>query len=70
MAADNALDYVVSVSQNPEMEQAHKEDPDAAMEKAGLSDEDKEVLKSGDLERIRNHLGDESPPGCLLLFLA
>ena len=64
-----ALDYVISVSENPELARAHQDDPDAAMDKAGLSEEDKEILKSGDLERIRNHLGDESPPGCLLLLL-
>ncbi len=62
-----ALDYVVKVSQNPDMADAHKSDPDGAMDAHGLSNEDKEVLKSGDLERIRAHLGDDSPPGCFLL---
>ncbi len=63
-----ALEYVVSVSEDPEKAQAHKDDPDAAMDAAGLSDEDKDILKSGDLERIRDHLGDDSPPGCLLIL--
>jgi hypothetical protein len=64
----NALKYVVSVSEDPALADSHKSDPDAAMDAAGLSDEDKDVLKSGDLERIRKHLGDDSPPGCLLLL--
>jgi len=63
-----ALDYVVKVSEDPAMQQAHKADPDAAMDAHGLSDEDKEVLKSGDLQKIRAHLGDDSPPGCLILL--
>ena len=62
-----ALEYVVKVSENPDLADKHKADPDAAMDAAGLSDEDKEVLKSGDLERIRSHLGDDSPPGCFIL---
>jgi hypothetical protein len=63
-----ALDYVVAVSENPDMADAHVADPDAAMDAHGLSDEDKEVLKSGDLQKIRAHLGDDSPPGCLILI--
>ena len=64
-----ALDYVVKVSESPEMQEAHMKDPDAAMDKHGLSDQDKEILKSGDLEKIRAHLGDDSPPGCLILII-
>lgn len=61
-----ALDYVVSVSENPDKADAHKADPDAAMDSHGLSKEDKDIIKSGDVEKIRNHLGDDSPPGCLI----
>ena len=64
--SQKALDYVVSVSENPDKAAAHKADPDAAMDAAGLSDDDKAIIKSGDIEQIRNHLGDDSPPGCLI----
>jgi hypothetical protein len=64
--SQSALDYVVAVSKDPDKADAHAADPDAAMDAHGLSDEDKEVLKSGDLEKIRQHLGDDSPPGCLI----
>lgn len=66
--SQKALDYVVKVSESPEMQEAHKADPDAAMDAHGLSGEDKEILKSGDLQKIRAHLGDDSPPGCLILL--
>ena len=64
--SQEALDYVVSVSEDPEKAAAHKADPDATMNAAGLSDEDKAIINSGDIESIRNHLGDDSPPGCLI----
>ena len=63
--SQKALDYVVSVSENPDMADAHKADPDTAMDAHGLSEDDKAIIKSGDMEKIRNHLGDDSPPGCL-----
>ena len=31
-----------------------------------LSDDDKAIIRSGDIEKIRNHLGDDSPPGCMI----
>ena len=43
--------------------------PDSVMDEEGLSAEDKEVLKSGDPDRIRQHLGDDAPPGCFLMFV-
>ena len=64
--SQQALDYVVAVSEDPAKAEAHKSDPDAAMDAAGLSDDDKAIIKSGDIEQIRNHLGDDSPPGCLI----
>ena len=64
--SQKALDYVVAISENPDMAAAHKADADAAMDAYGLSDDDKEVIKSGDVEKIRKHLGDDSPPGCLI----
>jgi hypothetical protein len=39
------------------------------MDEEGLSAEDQEVLTSGDPERIRQHLGDDAPPGCFLVFV-
>ena len=36
---------------------AYEENPDAVMQEAGLSDEEREVLKSGDIEKIREATG-------------
>ena len=51
--SQKALDYVVAISENPDMAAAHKADADAAMDAYGLSDDDKEVIKSGDVKKIR-----------------
>jgi len=49
--------------------QRFKTNPDQVMDEHGLSAEDKAVLKSGDAEKIREHLGDDAPPGCMVLII-
>ncbi len=63
-------DFVVNLSKDPRLMEAFASDPDAVMAEHDLSDADREVLKSGDAERIRNHLGDAGPPGCLVLKMS
>lgn len=65
-----AADYLADLSQDQEKLQSHKNDPDAAMDAAGLSDADKAALKSGDPQKIRQHLGDDGPPGCMVIMIA
>jgi hypothetical protein len=48
---------------------AFKANPDKVMDEHGLSAEDKAVLKSGDADKIREHLGDDAPPGCMVLII-
>lgn len=62
-----AAEYVKQLSEDPSLRQAHKDDPDAAMTKAGLSAEDKAVIKTEDEDKIRAYLGDSSPPGCMVM---
>ena len=38
------------------------------MDDAGLDEADRAVVLSGDSERVRKHLGDDDPPGCLIIF--
>lgn len=65
-----AADFVVNLSKDPERMEAFASDPDSVMDEHDLSDADREVLKSGDAEKIRHHLGDAGPPGCLVLKLS
>jgi hypothetical protein len=61
--------FIAKLSTDPAFRQAYKANPDAVMDKEGLSAEDKETLRSGDPDRIREHLGDDAPPGCFVLFI-
>lgn len=64
-----AADFIAQLSENPQKRDEFKQNPDAAMDKAGLSSEDKAVLKSGDPKKIRDHLGDDGPPGCMIVLV-
>lgn len=59
--------YIAELTAAKEKLDAFNRDPDAAMEAAGVPHEHREALKSGDAEKIKRHLGDNSPPGCLIL---
>lgn len=63
-----AGEFVTKLSQDPKTRDRFLEDPDAVMdEHGGLSDDDKEVLRSKDPDKIKKHLGDDGPPGCFIL---
>lgn len=63
-----AGEFVAKLSQDPKTRDRFLEDPDAVMdEHGGLSDEDKTVLRSKDPDKIKQHLGDDGPPGCFIL---
>ena len=64
-----AADFVISLSKDPQKRAAFKQDPDGTMSAAGLSEEDKKVIKSGDPQKIREHLGDDGPPGCMVMIV-
>ncbi len=66
--AKNAAEFIAKLSRDPKLRETFKKDPDGTMDAHGLSAEDKEVLRSGDPERIRTHLGDDAPPGCCVVM--
>ena len=51
--------FLLDASKDQQLLQQFRLDPQGVTRKAGLSDEDREVLLSGDPERIRKALGDE-----------
>lgn len=65
----NAAALISKLSTDPTFRESFRANPDEVMDAEGLSAEDKEALKSGDPEKIRQHLGDDAPPGCFLLFI-
>jgi hypothetical protein len=65
----NAAALISKLSTDPSFRERFRANPDEVMDAEGLSAEDKEALKSGDPEKIRQHLGDDAPPGCFLLFI-
>lgn len=62
-----AADFVTDLSKDPAKRDRFMEDPDAVMDEHDLSDEDKDVLRTKDSDKIKSYLGDDSPPGCLVL---
>lgn len=68
--AKEAAEFISKLAENPRLRSAFKKDPDGVMTKHGLSAKDRKILKSGDPKKIRTHLGDDGPPGCMVLLLA
>jgi hypothetical protein len=64
-----SADLIAKLSTDPAYRQRFRANPDQVMDEAGLSADDKAVMKSGDPDKIREHLGDDAPPGCMLLFI-
>ena len=69
MASQHVAAFINKLSTDPNFRAAYKANPDAVMDQEGLDAKDKEVLKSQDPEAIKSHLGDDAPPGCLLLIV-
>jgi hypothetical protein len=59
--------FIAKLSKDPKKAQHFKKDPDGAMKGEDLSAKDKAVLRTKDNEKIRKHLGDDAPPGCVMV---
>ena len=64
-----SADLIAKLSTDPDFRTRFRANPDQVMDEAGLSEEDKAAMKSGDPDRIREHLGDDAPPGCFVMFI-
>lgn len=62
-----AAAFIAKLSKDPKKAASFKKDPDAAMKGHGLSADDKAVLRTKDTKKIRKHLGDNAPPGCIMI---
>jgi hypothetical protein len=61
--------FFVKLSRDPKQYRAFKADPDAVLARHGIAGRDRTVVKSGDVGKIRAHLGEDDPPGCLFGFI-
>jgi Aromatic-ring-opening dioxygenase LigAB, LigA subunit len=61
-------DLIAKLSSDPDLLARYKSDPEAVMDEAGLSEEDKTVMRTNDPQKITEHLGDDAPPGCFQMF--
>lgn len=57
----NLKEFIIYLGENPYKFLAAKENADAVMEEAGLSEEDREALKSGDMRRIGLAIAGSEP---------
>jgi hypothetical protein len=61
-----AAHFIGKLSRDPKKAEHFKRDPDGAMAGEDLDEEDKKVLRTKDNDKIRKHLGDDAPPGCVV----
>jgi hypothetical protein len=63
----NIREFVLYLGENPYKFLAAKQDADAVMEEAGLSEEDQAILKSGDMQLISEAITGGETTGAPIL---
>jgi len=63
MASKKLADFLLDLGRHPEKLKALKAAPDKFMKDAGLSDEDIEIVKSGDPAKLRAAIDDAALTG-------
>jgi hypothetical protein len=53
--------YMLHLAENEDARAEHQSDPQAAMDQFGLNDEEKEIVASGDHEKIRDAVRQVEP---------
>lgn len=61
--ATSLTDFLLDLAQDPQKAQAFKEKPKEVMAEAGLSEEDQELLLSGDPQAIKEAIDTEKTGG-------
>ena len=68
MASQQVAAFIGKLSTDPNFRDQYKADAEGVMAQEGLSEEDKQVLRTGDADQIRTYMGDDAAPGCLVLI--
>jgi hypothetical protein len=63
-------EFLIRLGEDPDLLPRFKKDPYGVMEEAGLSDEQQELIMSGDVRRIQAQLGQEFPDAKVILLPA
>jgi hypothetical protein len=61
-------DFIVGLSKDSKKLEKFKADPAGTMKKAGLAKKDMDVVMTRDGSKVRKHLGDDYPPGCVVIL--
>ena len=69
MSKKKLADFLIDLSKDPDKQVAFMSDPDGFMQSNGFSEEDTAVVKTADTDKIREHLGDDDPPGCCVALM-
>ena len=67
MASQQVAAFIGKLSTDTSLNAEYKADPETVMTREGLSEDDKAVMRTGDADKIRAYMGDDAPPGCLVL---
>jgi hypothetical protein len=59
MALNDLHSFLVALSKHSDLQAAFKADKDKVMTEAGLDTHEKNLVRSGDVDGIREYLGDE-----------
>lgn len=59
MALADLHSFLVALSKHSDLQAAFKADKDKVMQEAGLSAKEQDLVRSGDIDGIRDYLGDE-----------
>jgi hypothetical protein len=59
MALTDLHSFLVALSKHADLQTAFSKDKTRVMTEAGLSDKEQELVSSGDVDAIREYLGDE-----------
>ena len=63
MPSSKLYEFLKALSESEEKLSAFERDADEAMTAAGLSEDEKDLVRSGDEQRIMRHLGSEEGTG-------
>jgi hypothetical protein len=59
----NLFQFLADLATDPDKQEKFRDNPEAAMDEAGLSESEKNVITKGDKEAIVQHLGEFIPLG-------
>lgn len=62
MSKEGLVDLMNDLSEDPHLREKLAEDPDSVLEGRDLTAEETDMIKKGDAEGIRTHLGKEASP--------